>query len=170
MARARGASLIGLAVEITNQGARQLYERLGYREWGHGRVIDQWDEADPAGCVVQTNYDACDYLVKVLGQGRPMQPWLPIQLALTAGMLTSQVHRRRPSRTHSFVASGRRPGEPLSHEAAAGAQLVILVRLLEASNEINQRARPATQRQMGGPLQLTLDRDRTPGCRRCASA
>jgi GNAT superfamily N-acetyltransferase len=59
-----GAGLIGVAVEIDNHGARRLYERLGYGDWGHGLVIDHWSETDPAGTVLGTNADRCLYLVK----------------------------------------------------------------------------------------------------------
>jgi GNAT superfamily N-acetyltransferase len=67
IARARGATLTGLAVEVSNQGARRLYERLGYRDWGRGLIIDEWDETDPAGRVVSTNHDPCHYLTKLIG-------------------------------------------------------------------------------------------------------
>ena len=41
-ARRRGAAGLYLGVEPGNDGARRLYERLGYREWGHGLVPTGW--------------------------------------------------------------------------------------------------------------------------------
>ena len=41
-ARRRGAAAVYLGVEPANEGARRLYERLGYREWDHGLVPTGW--------------------------------------------------------------------------------------------------------------------------------
>ncbi|HEV2768232.1 MAG TPA: GNAT family N-acetyltransferase [Acidimicrobiales bacterium] len=38
----RGAGRVLLGVEGANRGARRLYERLGYVEWGHGTVPTGW--------------------------------------------------------------------------------------------------------------------------------
>jgi GNAT superfamily N-acetyltransferase len=59
-----GAAMIGLAVAVSNDGAHRLYQRLGYHDWGHGLVLDHWDETDSAGTVLKTNADPCHYLTK----------------------------------------------------------------------------------------------------------
>jgi ribosomal protein S18 acetylase RimI-like enzyme len=59
-------AVIGLAVELDNAGARRLYERLGYRQWDGGQVIDEWTEKDADGHVLVTHRDPCTYLLKPL--------------------------------------------------------------------------------------------------------
>ena len=65
-AREHGAAMIGLAVAVSNDGAHRLCQRLGYDDWGHGLVVDHWDETDSAGTVLKTNADPC-YLTKSIG-------------------------------------------------------------------------------------------------------
>ena len=48
-AAATGRTLIGLVVEQANHGARRLYERRGYRDWGHGLVASTWTWIDNNG-------------------------------------------------------------------------------------------------------------------------
>lgn len=48
-AAAAGRTLIGLAVEQGNHGARRLYERRGYRDWGQGLVASTWTWIDHDG-------------------------------------------------------------------------------------------------------------------------
>jgi ribosomal protein S18 acetylase RimI-like enzyme len=62
VAAERGDEQMGIGVEITNTGARRLYERLGYEPWGD--VIDEWSEVDADGNVTVMHHDPCVYLVK----------------------------------------------------------------------------------------------------------
>jgi GNAT superfamily N-acetyltransferase len=41
-ARKLGHERIALGVGLVNSGARRLYERLGYVDWGHGTVVGTW--------------------------------------------------------------------------------------------------------------------------------
>jgi GNAT superfamily N-acetyltransferase len=41
-ARQLGHERIALGVGLVNSGARRLYERLGYVDWGHGTVVGTW--------------------------------------------------------------------------------------------------------------------------------
>ena len=51
-------------LEVSNHGAYRLYQRLGYRDWGHGLVTDYWDETAPGGTARKTHADSCHYLTK----------------------------------------------------------------------------------------------------------
>jgi len=49
MARERGSREMCVGVDIENTRARSLYERLGYRDWGHGVVEAYWLLPDQHG-------------------------------------------------------------------------------------------------------------------------
>lgn len=65
-ARQRSVPIAGLAVDVTNDGARRLYERLGYARWTHGLVIDRWTQRGDDGRVLGEQADECFYLTKQL--------------------------------------------------------------------------------------------------------
>lgn len=69
VARRNGSQLLGIAVETDNDGAKRLYERLGYSDWGAGHVIDVWSEVDEHGKPTRTHRDPCWYLIKRLSAG-----------------------------------------------------------------------------------------------------
>jgi GNAT superfamily N-acetyltransferase len=64
-ARRLGQQRIALGVGLDNHGARRLYERLGYADWGHGTVVGTWVEHPDGGPPV-TLSEVCDMLVKRL--------------------------------------------------------------------------------------------------------
>jgi GNAT superfamily N-acetyltransferase len=48
-ARRLGHRRLAMGVGLDNHGARRLYERLGYTDWGHGTVKTSWEEHDHTG-------------------------------------------------------------------------------------------------------------------------
>lgn len=66
LAQQRGATQVGLAVTLDNPRARGLYERLGYRDWGHGGIVDRWTEYDERGNPLTDHADDCNYLTRLL--------------------------------------------------------------------------------------------------------
>jgi hypothetical protein len=60
------SELAGLAVDMTNDRAQRLYERLGYGVWAHGLVIDRWTQRGDDGLVLGEQADECFYLIKQL--------------------------------------------------------------------------------------------------------
>jgi len=60
----RGVAHIGIAVDETNTGARRLYQRLGYTEWG--QIVDTWGEFNDAGEITVEHNELGIYLVKHL--------------------------------------------------------------------------------------------------------
>ncbi len=65
MAKEKGFKQVALAVEIDNSRAKELYEKLGYKDWGHGEYFDEWVEKGDDGEEIQ-HKDPCYYLVKNL--------------------------------------------------------------------------------------------------------
>ena len=63
--QARGEGRIGLAVAVSNQRARELYERLGYHDAGLGEQLMTGSWEDSSG-VTHTWEDTVTYLVKPL--------------------------------------------------------------------------------------------------------
>lgn len=70
VAREAGATALGIAVELENDGALRLYERLGYSDWGRGHVEDVWFEHDEHGEPTREHHDPCSYLTKTLSEPR----------------------------------------------------------------------------------------------------
>lgn len=66
LARERGCKMIGLSVSATgNDRARQLYERLGYRDAGFGAYVECSEYVDPQG-QKHCWEEVCLYLIKRL--------------------------------------------------------------------------------------------------------
>jgi GNAT superfamily N-acetyltransferase len=59
------ATTIGLAFEPGNR-AQRLYERLGYSDWGHGMVLDEWNERYVNDRVLEAHRNPCHYAIKAL--------------------------------------------------------------------------------------------------------
>jgi GNAT superfamily N-acetyltransferase len=64
-ARQLGHERIALGVGLENRGARRLYERLGYADWGHGTVVGTWVEHPDDGPPVRLS-EVLDTFVKRL--------------------------------------------------------------------------------------------------------
>lgn len=64
-ARRLGHRRLALGVGVDNPGARRLYERLGYADWGHGTVVGTWQDRDHEGPPV-THSEVLDTLIKDL--------------------------------------------------------------------------------------------------------
>jgi len=63
--RRLGHHRVALGVGLDNPGARRLYERLGYSDWGHGPTVTSWRERRPGSAPV-TVTETIDILVKRL--------------------------------------------------------------------------------------------------------
>jgi GNAT superfamily N-acetyltransferase len=48
-ARKLGHRRVALGVGVDNPGARRLYERLGYTDWGHGSIVGRYQDRDHDG-------------------------------------------------------------------------------------------------------------------------
>ena len=64
-ARQLGHEWIALGVGLENLGARRLYARLRYADWGHGTVVGSWVEYPDDGSPAMLS-EVCDMLVKRL--------------------------------------------------------------------------------------------------------
>jgi RimJ/RimL family protein N-acetyltransferase len=59
-----------LGVGVDNPGARRLYERLGYADWGHGIIVETWVERDRDGPPVRVS-ERLHVLVRALSGHGP---------------------------------------------------------------------------------------------------
>jgi GNAT superfamily N-acetyltransferase len=64
-ARTLGHRRVALGVGVDNPGARRLYERLGYTDWGRGSIVGRYLDRDHEGPPV-TITETIDMLVKRL--------------------------------------------------------------------------------------------------------
>jgi GNAT superfamily N-acetyltransferase len=64
-ARRLGHRRLALGVALDNPGARRLYQRLGYADWGRGTVVGTWQDLDQDGPPV-THSEVLEMLVKDL--------------------------------------------------------------------------------------------------------
>jgi RimJ/RimL family protein N-acetyltransferase len=69
-ARRLGHRRLALGVGVDNPGARRLYERLGYADWGHGTIVGTWVDRDRAGSPVRVS-EQLHLLVKPLSGHGP---------------------------------------------------------------------------------------------------
>lgn len=65
IAKEKGFEQAALGVALDNPRAKELYERLGYRDWGHGSYIDKYVGKDENGNDKEYS-DECNYLIKKL--------------------------------------------------------------------------------------------------------
>lgn len=63
LAWVRGFRRVGLGVGLGNEGARRLYDRLGYRSAGTPSYVDRWEEPRPDG-TRRIEEEGCQFLVK----------------------------------------------------------------------------------------------------------
>jgi len=66
LAKEQRFSMVGLSVEHDNHFLKNMYKKMGYKDWGKGAVIDSWIELDKNGKKKKVN-EKCEYLVKKLG-------------------------------------------------------------------------------------------------------
>ena len=60
LARKKGFKKIGLSVEINNKFLKELYSKMGYKDWGKGIIIEKWRENK------KELREECNYLIKEL--------------------------------------------------------------------------------------------------------
>lgn len=65
ISKERGCTHIGLEVGIENREAKQLYEKLGYQDWGQGEFTISWEYTDKNGNIgIET--EIVIYMQKIL--------------------------------------------------------------------------------------------------------
>ncbi len=65
MAVEKGFTKIGLAVGATdNPYAKEMYEKLGFIDWGQGNIVDSWEVVENGEKRMES--EVCTYLVKNL--------------------------------------------------------------------------------------------------------
>src|SRR5437660_12876462 len=83
-----GRDRIALGILPDNDGARRLYERLGYRDWGHGPIYSDVLEEQPDGRLVRRE-NAEEILVMVKNLKSSATPSPDNQMPALAGVSES---------------------------------------------------------------------------------